>query len=89
MAIKVKRRDPFDSASALSAPGALSAEPEKPEKGSEKPEKGRNSSRTTPKTFSVRNDLLTALETLRVRRGERSTSKIVNEALEEYLQNNL
>lgn len=74
MAIKIKR-DPFDSSSALSAPGAL-----------EEPEKRRNFSRTTPKTYSVRNDLSTALETLRVRRGERSTSKIVNEALELYLQ---
>lgn len=86
MVIKVKKHAPFDAASALSAPGALAVEPERPENGSEKPEKRRNSSRTTPKTYSVRNDLLTALEALRVRRGERSTSRIVNEALEMYLQ---
>lgn len=76
MIAKIRKRSAFDSASALSAPGQL-----------ETKSTHRSTAKTSVKSYSVRNDLLEKLETLRVKRGERSTSKLVNEALEAYLKN--
>ena len=73
-------KNQFTRKAAESAPGEVFAKT-----GDAKPKKGRNSTKTVVKSFSVRADLCERLEAHLWDIHERSASKIVNEALEAYL----
>ena len=73
-------KNQFTRKAAESAPGEVFAKT-----GDAKPKKGRNSTKTVVKSFSVRADLYERLTDHAFEVRERSVSKIVNEAIEAYL----